>query len=36
MGDYMHELLCQQAEREIGFVAAQVTPVEVDRYLRNF
>ncbi len=30
------EILLQQAEREIGFVDSQVTPVEVDRYLRNF
>ncbi|MEO1687278.1 MAG: glutamine synthetase family protein [Pseudomonadota bacterium] len=35
MGDLMHELVIQQAEREIGFIAAQVTPVEFDRYLRN-
>jgi glutamine synthetase len=26
----------QQAEREIGYVSAQVTAVEVERYLRNF
>ncbi|OED35732.1 glutamine synthetase [Chromatiales bacterium (ex Bugula neritina AB1)] len=30
------EILLQQAEREVGFIEAQVTPVEVDRYLRNF
>ncbi len=35
MGDMMHELLLQQAEREVEFVASQVTPVEVDRYLGN-
>ena len=33
MGEMLHELLCQQAEREVEFVASQVTPVEVDRYL---
>lgn len=36
MGDLLHELVIQHAEREIEFVAAQVTPVERDRYLRNF
>lgn len=35
MGELMHELLLQQAEREVEFVAAQVTPVETDRYLAN-
>ncbi|MEM6745320.1 MAG: glutamine synthetase family protein [Pseudomonadota bacterium] len=35
LGDLMHALMIQQAEREIGFVAAQVTPVEIERYLRN-
>jgi glutamine synthetase len=35
LGDHLHELLIQQAEREIEFVAAQVTPVETQRYLRN-
>ena len=33
MGELMHELLLQQAEREVEFVASQVTPVETDRYL---
>ncbi|MEM7190521.1 MAG: glutamine synthetase [Pseudomonadota bacterium] len=36
MGDLVHELVCQQSEREVEFVASQVTPVEVDRYLGNF
>ena len=36
IGDDLHEILCQQAEREIEFNAAQVTQVEVDRYLGNF
>ena len=36
LGDYLHELLVGQAEREIEFVASQVTPVETERYLRNF
>lgn len=36
LGDLVHELLLQQAEREVGFIAAQVTPVELDRYLGNF
>ena len=30
------EILAGQAERELGFLADQVTPVEVTRYLRNF
>ena len=29
------EILIQQAEREIEFIGAQVTPVEFDRYLEN-
>ena len=29
-------ILIQQAEREIEFVANQVTQVEIDRYMRNF
>jgi len=36
MGADRHELYLQQAEREIGFLAAQVTPVETRRYLTNF
>ncbi len=35
-GEDAFEILAQQAEREIDFVAAQVTPVERDRYLENF
>ncbi|MEM7045354.1 MAG: glutamine synthetase family protein [Pseudomonadota bacterium] len=35
-GEMIHELVLQQAEREVEFVAAQVTPVELDRYLGNF
>ena len=30
------EILMQQAERELGFIAEQVTPVEIDRYLGTF
>ena len=36
LGDLIHELVLQQAEREVEFVNAQVTPVELDRYLGNF
>ena len=36
LGDLIHELVLQQAEREVDFVNAQVTPVEIDRYLGNF
>ncbi|MEM7683506.1 MAG: hypothetical protein AAF293_01690, partial [Pseudomonadota bacterium] len=36
LGDLIHELLLQQADREVEFVASQVTPVELDRYLGNF
>ena len=32
----MYELMLQQAEREVEFVSAQVTPVELERYLGNF
>ncbi|MCP4493742.1 MAG: glutamine synthetase [Gammaproteobacteria bacterium] len=35
-GDDAFEILLQQAEREVEFFAAQVTPVEQERYLRNF
>ena len=34
-GEYMYELLLQMCEREVEFVKAQVTPVEVERYLGN-
>lgn len=30
------EILIQQAEREMEFIGAQVTPVELDRYMGNF
>lgn len=33
---FLLELYLQQAEREVGFVAAQVTPVEQARYMRAF
>ena len=36
MGELVHTILLQQAEREVEFMASQVTPVEVDRYLGNF
>ena len=36
LGDDRLEILIGQAEREIGFLADQVTPVEVERYLTNF
>ncbi|MEM7438941.1 MAG: glutamine synthetase family protein [Pseudomonadota bacterium] len=36
MGDLAHEFYLQQAEREVEFLSAQVTPVETQRYLRNF
>ena len=36
LGEMIHELVLQQAEREVEFVNAQVTPVELDRYLGNF
>lgn len=35
-GEDAFEILVQQAEREVGFIEAQVTPVELSRYLRNF
>ena len=35
MGEDLCEILIQQAEREVEFVASQVTPVETDRYLGN-
>ncbi len=36
MGDDMYEITVQQSERELEFFAAQVTDVEVARYLGNF
>ena len=36
MGDDIYELSLQQSERELDFFAAQVTPVETERYLDNF
>ncbi|MEX0286023.1 MAG: glutamine synthetase family protein [Paracoccaceae bacterium] len=36
MGEYGYEIYLQQAERELDFIAGQVTPVESDRYLVNF
>ena len=36
VGDDRLTVFIQQAEREIEFVAAQVTDVELERYLRNF
>jgi glutamine synthetase len=36
LGDERLTILTQQARREIGFVNAQVTQVEIDRYLGNF
>ncbi len=35
-GADMYELMLQQAEREIEFIGAQVTPLELERYLGNF
>ncbi|WP_221246568.1 glutamine synthetase family protein [Acidocella aromatica] len=36
LGEERHTILVQQAKREIEFVAAQVTRVEIERYMRNF
>lgn len=36
MGTDGYEIFLQQAEREIRFIAAQITPVETQRYLLNF
>ncbi len=36
MGEDRQTILIQQAERELEFLANQVTPVEVERYMRNF
>jgi len=36
LGEMTWDLLCQQAERELDFFSQQVTPVELERYLRAF
>ena len=36
MGELMHELVCQQSERELQFFSEQVTEVERKRYLDSF
>jgi len=36
LGEHMCEIVLQQAERELDFFMAQVTPVETARYLDNF
>ena len=36
LGELVHTLLIQQAEREVEFVGSQITQVELDRYLGNF
>ena len=36
LGPDLLEMLIQQSEREIEFVANQVTPVEIERYLESF
>ena len=36
MGDDGYEIYLQQTERELEFIAGQVTPVETQRYLANF
>lgn len=36
MGEFAYEIYVQQAERELEFIAGQVTPVETQRYLVNF
>ena len=36
LGADLLEILIQQSEREIEFIANQVTPVEIERYLENF
>ena len=36
LGPDLLEILIGQSEREIEFVANQVTPVEIERYLENF
>lgn len=36
IGEHRFEILAQQSERELEFMANQVTQVEVDRYMGNF
>ena len=36
LGEHVHEIVCQQGERELEFFANQVTPVELQRYLDAF
>jgi len=36
LGEDRLSILTQQAERELEFIANQVTQVEIDRYMRNF
>ena len=36
LGEDLFEIVLQQSEREVEFIASQVTPVEVERYLGNF
>ena len=36
LGEFAYEIYVQQAERELEFMAGQVTPVETQRYLVNF
>lgn len=36
MGEHLYEIVLQQSEREVDFIASQVTPVEIERYLGNF
>ena len=36
VGEDRLTILIQQAQREVDFLAAQVTPVEIERYLENF
>ena len=35
MGEHQFGILLMQAERELDFMAQQITPVETERYLRN-
>lgn len=36
LGEMVHTILIQQADREVEFIASQITPVELERYLGNF
>ena len=36
IGEDRLTILLQQAQREVDFLAAQVTPTEIERYLENF